>query len=162
MKINMKIAKPLLFGATLVVTFATSQNLQATNLAAASAVASASVHRLVVASPHALEEFPWLLRETPGQTETTVRSNRALEAIKKNRALAGSPRMREEFPELARAGQPQTAAASERSTELSQRNQVLKNRAWAASPRVKEEFPWLTRGYTTQTEQTPYQVAPVK
>jgi hypothetical protein len=158
----MKTSKALTFGATLTAAFLTNQNVGATNLAAVAEVASASVHRLIVASPHGLEEFPWLLREASVQTRATERSQNVLSEIKKNRALAASPRMREQFPELVRAGWPPTDVSSKARTGPSQLDQVIKNRALAASPRMKEQFHELVLGYNPQTAQNPVQVAPLK
>jgi hypothetical protein len=81
----MKTSKSLLLSAT-VIALAMGQNLQAANLASAAALASASAHRPIIASPHGLEEFPWLLREVAPRAETTS-SVSVLSPIK-NRALA--------------------------------------------------------------------------
>lgn len=157
-KINMKTSKSLLLSAT-VIALAMGKNLQATNLASAAALASASVHRPIIASPHGLEEFPWLLREASPQAETKPSSVSALSTIKKNRALAASPRMREQFPELARAGWSSPDGSSRPVTAFTPPDEVVKNRALAASPRMKEQYPALARGYTTEP---PLQVAPLK
>jgi len=163
MKINMKMTKSLLFGVAVAATVATNQNVRADDLASAAAAASASVHRIVVASPHALEEFPWLLRGPAPQVNTAARSEHVLAEIKKNSAFAASPRVREQYPELDRAGGQATVASAKAGTRESQFESVLKNRAWAASPRVKEEYPWLARGYTAPpVEEKPVQVAPLK
>jgi hypothetical protein len=157
----MKISKPLLLSAT-VIAVAMGQNLQATNLASAAALASASVHRSIVASPHGLEEFPWLLREASARAETKASSVSVLSTIKQNRALAASPRMREQFPELARGGWSSTDVSSKPATAFTPPEQVIKNRALAASPRMKEQYPALARGYTPQPAEKPLQVAPLK
>ena len=162
MRSNMKTTKAFIFGATVAAAFVTTQNLQATNLADASALASASVHRLIVASPHGLEEFPWLLREASPRTETKAGSQTVLSAIRKNHALAASPRMREEFPELARTGGASTGVSSKPAALFGAPDHVLKNRALATSPRMKEEFPSLARGYAPQPAEKPLQVAPLK
>jgi hypothetical protein len=49
--------------------FGLNTNARADNLAAAAAKAFALVNRPIAASPHALEEFPWLLRGYPPQTK---------------------------------------------------------------------------------------------
>jgi hypothetical protein len=158
----MKIRTPILFGAIIVATLVTTQNLRADDLAHAAALASASTHRLIAASPHALEEFPWLLREPSPQTDPAVLSERALSAIKKNSAFAASPRVREQYAELDRSGWQSTIATAKTGGRERQLPSALKNRAWAASPRVKEEYPWLARGYSAPPTENPIQVAPLK
>lgn len=112
-------------------------------------------NRAIAASPRALEQFPWLARQTakPVVTAKPSDTRTALTAVKKNRALAASPRMLEQFPELARPSQPL-------------RNSVvpaeLKNRAFAASPRAIEQFPWLARGGAAKSGEKAFQIAPVK
>ena len=160
--LNMKMTKTFLLGTALVTIVAANQSVRADNLAAASASASASVHRLVVASPHGLEEFPWLLREPSPPSETKVRSNAVLSTIQKNRALAASPRMREVFPELARAGWSATDMSARPPAGIMQLDRVLKNRALAASPRMKEEFPMLARGYAAQSAEKSSETAPLR
>lgn len=157
----MKTSKSLLLSAT-VIGFTMGQNLPATNFSSAAALASASVNRLIVGSPHGLEEFPWLLREASPRAETNASSVSALSKIKKNRALAASPRMREQFPELARAEWSSTDVSSKPATALIPPDEVVKNRALAASPRMKEQYPALARGYTTEPTEKPLQVAPLK
>jgi hypothetical protein len=158
---NMKTRIPILLGAAIVATLSATQNLRADNLARASATASASTHRLIVASPHGLEEFPWLLRgELPNQE--MVRSRGLPAELVKNKALAASPRMREQFPELALAGEAEWLASHPRDARRSPLEEVLKNRAWAASPRVKEQFPELARGDFAETSRAPVQIAPLK
>jgi hypothetical protein len=158
---EMKNLNKILLGATIVTTFALTQSLRADNLAHASALASASTHRLIIASPHGLEEFPWLLREEP-PNQVTVRSRGLPPEIVGNRALAASPRIREEFPELARAGEAELLASPKRNTGPSPLEEVLKNRALAASPRMKEQFPELARGDLAQPGRAPVQLAPLK
>jgi hypothetical protein len=58
----MKTSKLLFLGGSAVAVLAFGAIARADNLAAAAAQASESVNRPIVASPHALEEFPWLLR----------------------------------------------------------------------------------------------------
>jgi hypothetical protein len=158
---NMKTTRPILLAAAIVATFAATQSLLADNLAGAAASASASTHRLIVASPHGLEEFPWLLREElPNQV--TVRPWGLPAEIVRNKALAASPRIREEFPELARAGEAEVLASSRRNVGPNPLQEILKNRALAASPRVKEQFPELARGDFTETNRAPVQIAPLK
>jgi hypothetical protein len=156
----MKLTKTIFLVAAVVTTLALNQSVQANNLAAASAVASASVHRFIVASPHGLEEFPWLLREPSAQKGGRQKSEAAIAAIKKNRAFATSPRVREQFPELARAEWSSTDVSSKRATAFSPPAQVMKNRALANSPRMKEEFPALARGYAARQDET--SIAPLK
>jgi hypothetical protein len=157
----MKITKPILLSATIVATLATSQSLRADNLARASALASASTYRLIVASPHGLEEFPWLLREELPKQEP-LRPWGLPSEIVRNKALAASPRMREQFPQLTLAGEAEWLAARQRHAGPSPLEEVLKNRALAASPRVKEQFPELARGDFTETNRAPFQIAPLK
>jgi len=144
-----------------VVVFASTPAVQATDLSAAATEASALVNRLIFASPHELESFPWLLRQSLPPTDTTVVSESALATIRKNRALTSSPRMKEQFPELSRAAQP---SAPVRSTApgLSKLDRIIKNQALASSPRMKEEFPELARGSTSQPTEDAFVVAPVK
>ena len=158
----MKITKTFLLGTALVTIVAANQSVRANNLTEASALASASVHRLVVASPHGLEEFPWLLREPSLRSETTVRSNAVLSTIQKNRALAASPRMREVFPELALAEWSATGMSARPPAGMTQLDRVLKNRALASSPRMKEEFPALARGYAAQAAEKSSETGPLK
>lgn len=111
-------------------------------------------NRAVAASPRALEQFPWLARQTakPAMTAKSADTRTALTEVKKNRALAASPRMLEQFPELGRPVQP-----LRKSTESSVAATMIKNRALAASPRMIEQFPWLARG-----GEKSFQIAPVK
>ena len=158
----MKTSRTLLFSVVVAATVVTNQNLRADNLARAATLASASTHRLIMASPHALEEFPWLLREPPPQTDNTAHYERVLSTIKKNSAYAASPRVREQYPQLDRSGSQSTVAAAKAGGGERQLPPALKNRAWAASPRVKEEYPWLARGYSAPPTENPIQVAPLK
>jgi hypothetical protein len=159
----MKITKTLLLGAVVATAAsAINQNVRADDLASAAALASASVNRLILASPHGLEEYTWLMREAQPRTETTAGSESVVSSIKKNRALAASPRMIEQFPELARFGQPLMVAASKQGTRTTPLDRVIRNRALAASPRMKEEFPALARGYPIQSEKESFELAPVK
>ena len=118
----MKTTRTLLFGSAAVAAFALNTNLQADDLAAAAAKASAVVNRPIAASPHALEEFPWLLRGArpppevnyPVQAPETYPANLAAAAAKAsalvNRPIVASPHGLEEFPWLLRGYSPQTAA----------------------------------------------------
>src|SRR5260370_11098561 len=65
----MKTTRTLLFGSAAVAAFALNTNLQADDLAAAAAKASAVVNRPIAASPHALDEFPWVQRGDSPPTE---------------------------------------------------------------------------------------------
>lgn len=111
-------------------------------------------NRAIAASPRALEQFPWLARQTAKPAATTKSSDTrtALTDVKQNRALAASPRMLEQYPELGRPVQP-----LRKRSETSVASTAIKNRALAASPRMIEQFPWLARS----AEKT-FQVAPVK
>jgi len=162
MKLNMKTTKRILLSATIVATFIATWNLRADNLAQAAALASASTHRLIPASPHGLEEFLWMAREPGRQVDAKTRSEGNLASIKKNSALAASPRIREEFPELARAGEAEWLAAHKKNVGPSPLEEVLKNRALAASPRMKEQFPELARGSIATPAEAPVQIAPLK
>lgn len=157
----MKMTKILLFSATVVATLATNQFVRADNLAAEAALASDAVKRPIMASPHALEEFTWLTRQSPTRP-TMARTDSVLASIKKNRALAASPRVREEFPTLDRGEPSATLTPAKPVVSLSEFNRVTKNRALATSPRAKEEYPWLARGYTPQSDKDSFEVAPLK
>jgi hypothetical protein len=116
-------------------------------------------NRAIAASPRALEQFPWLARQTakPAAPAKATASRTALAEVKNNRALAASPRMLEQFPELGRPVQP-----LRKSTERSIASTELKNRAFAASPRAIEQFPWLARGGAAKTTDKTFEIAPVK
>jgi hypothetical protein len=64
----MKTTRTLLFASAAIAAFALNTNVRADDLAAAAAKASAVVNRPIVASPHGLEEFPWLLQGYSPQT----------------------------------------------------------------------------------------------
>lgn len=116
-------------------------------------------NRAIAASPRALEQFPWLARQTakPAVTSKSSGTRTALTEVKKNRALAASPRMLEQFPELGRPVQP-----VRESSDSSVASTVIKNRALAASPRMIEQFPWLARGGAAKAGEKSFQIAPVK
>jgi hypothetical protein len=161
MNMNMKRTRPILLGTAIVATFAVTQSLRADNLARASALASASTHRLIAGSPHGLEEFPWLLR---GEllNQQPVRPWGLPAEIVRNKAVAASPRTREQFPELTLAGEAEWLVTHQRKAGSSPLEEVLKNRALAASPRMKEQFPELARGDFAETNRAPIQIAPLK
>jgi len=168
----MKTTRTLLFGSAVVAAFALNTNVRADDLAAAAAKASAVVNRPIAASPHALEEFPWVQRGGSPPTEVrhlaetngTYPDNFAGQAAKGsavvNRPIAGSPHALEEFPWLLRGASPPTkvnhpvqapetypanlAASAAKAS-------ALVNRSIVASPHGLEEFPWLLRGYSPQT-----------
>ena len=119
--------------------------------------ADAQNNRAIAASPRALEQFPWLSRQSAKPTARVTESRTVLTEVKKNRALAASPRMLEQFPELGRSAQP-----FQKSAESSVVSTVTKNRAYAASPRAIEQFPWLARQSAEKTAEKPFQVAPIK
>jgi hypothetical protein len=112
----MKTTRTLLFGAAAVAAFAL--NVRADDLAAAAAKASALVNRPIAASPHALEEFPWVQRggspptevRHPAQTNGIYPDNFAGNAAKAsalvNRPIVASPHGFEEFPWLLRGYPP--------------------------------------------------------
>jgi hypothetical protein len=114
----MKTTKNLLFGAAVIAALAVRMNVRADDLAAAAAKASALVNRPIAASPHGLEEFPWLLRGAsppfplrhPAPTISTNFENFATAAAKAsalvNRPIAASPHGLEEFPWLLRGASP--------------------------------------------------------
>src|SRR5260370_21136684 len=89
----MKTTRTLLFGSAALAPWAINKNLQADDLAAAAAKASAVVNRPIAASPHALEEFPWVQRggspptevRRPAQNPQTYPDNLAGQAAKRNR-----------------------------------------------------------------------------
>ena len=88
----------------------------------------------VVASPHALEEFPWLAH--PEFLHSGIKPATP-ESIKNNSALSNSPRIREEYPDLARSNVPGKFGNSVRLKT------IRENSALANSPRMVEEFPEL-------------------
>jgi hypothetical protein len=161
--------RTLLFGSAAITAFVLNTNVRADDLAAAAAKASAAVNRPIAASPHALEEFPWVQRggslstevRHPVETNRTYPENFASPAAKAsalvNRPIVASPHGLEEFPWLLRGGSPpfevrhpapdpQTypgnlAAAAAKAS-------ALVNRPIVASPHGLEEFPWLQRGYS--------------
>jgi hypothetical protein len=110
----MKTTKALLYGSAVIAALAACINVPAHNLAAAAAKASKLVNRPIAASPHALEEFPWLLRgdspqirvRHPPQEPKTYPNNLAAFAAQAsklvNRPIAASPHALEEFPWLLR------------------------------------------------------------
>ena len=171
----MKNIKTILFGAAVVAAFAPSRNLEADNLAEAAAKASALVNRPIAASPHALEEFPWLLRGYPPpvvarygpQRRGTYPDNfggTATEASALvNRPIAASPHALEEFPWLLR-GYPPPAVIRQQSrnsatypdnlAEAAAKASASVNRSVPASPHALEEFPRLLRGSLPQSEPT--------
>jgi hypothetical protein len=155
----MKLTKTLLFAAAVAATLAANQNSSANEPDAAT---SATPTRGILANPRALEEFPWLARQSSTRNQSVARSEDVLLAIKKNRALAASPRMREQFPELTRGGQLSSVASSKSGTQANQFDEVTKNRVPAASPRAREEFPWLARGYASDPVNRSFNVAPLK
>jgi hypothetical protein len=168
----MKTTRTLLFASAAIAAFALNTNVRADDLAAAGGKASAVVNRPIAASPHALEEFPWVQRggapptevRRPAETNGTYPDNFAGPAAKAsalvNRPIVASPHGLEEFPWLLRSGSPpievrhpvqdpQTypgnlAAAANKAS-------ALVNRPIVASPHGLEEFPWLLQGYSPQT-----------
>jgi hypothetical protein len=168
----MKTTRTLLFGWAAVATLTLNTNVRADDLAAAAAKASALVNRPIVASPHALEEFPWVQRGGSPPTEVSHRAqtngtypdNLAAAAAKASalvhRPFIGSPHALEEFPWLLRGYPPppvvrrpvqdpqsypgDLAAAAAKAS-------ALVNRPIVASPHGLEEFPWLLQGYSPQT-----------
>jgi len=171
-KPKMKTTRTLLFGSAVVAAFALNANVRADDLAAAAAKASAVVNRPIAASPHALEEFPWVQRggspptevRRPAQNPQTYPDNLAGQAAKAsalvNRPIGAIPHALEEFPWLLRGAPPppevnypvqapetypaNLAAAAAKAS-------ALVNRHIDASPHGLEEFPWLLRGYSPQT-----------
>jgi hypothetical protein len=125
---NMKITKTLLSVVAVFTVFATGTAVRADDLAAAAAKASKLVNRPVAASPHALEEFPWLLRSSsppivarhPLQAARTYPDNLATAAAKAsalvNRPIVASPHGLEEFPGLLRGMSPQIESSQVGST----------------------------------------------
>jgi hypothetical protein len=118
----MKTTKALLFGAAVVAAITPIPHVQADNLSAAAAKASALVNRPIAGSPHALEEFPWLVRGSPpptvarypAQKSETYPNNLGAVAGEAsafvNRPVVASPHGLEEFPWLLRGSSPQAEA----------------------------------------------------
>jgi hypothetical protein len=119
--------------------FFSTQTVRAQDLTAAAVAASNIRKGPVLASPHDLEEFPWLTRPGVPQLKIGRRQPAVPDAIRNNQALSNSPRVREEYPALTRVEQPP------KSGESAQLRQVRQNVALANSPRVREEFPELQR-----------------
>ena len=162
----------LLFSSAAVAAFALNINVRADNLAAAAAKASALVNRPIAASPHALEEFPSLLRgdstppevRHPAQNPQTYPDNLGGKAAKASalvhRPIAASPHALEEFPWLLRGYPPPTEVSHpvqvpetypDNLAAAAAKASALVNRPIVASPHGLEEFPWLLRGYSPQT-----------
>jgi len=109
-------------GSAAITAFVLNTNVRADDLAAAAAKASALVNRPFIGSPHALEEFPWLLRgyppppvvRHPVQDSESYPGDLAAAAAKAsalvNRPIVASPHGLEEFPWLLQGYSPQTAA----------------------------------------------------
>jgi hypothetical protein len=172
-KRNMKGTKALLIGAAVIGALAARINVRADDLAAAAAKASKLVNRPIAASPHALEEFPWLLQDAsppimvghPSPTTQTYPDNFAAAAAKAsalvNRPIVGSPHGLEEFSSL-RQGYPPQVAVRRPAQELktypdnfaaaAAKASTVVNRPVVASPHGLEEFPWLLRGVSPQIE----------
>jgi hypothetical protein len=172
-KRNTKGTKALLIGAAVIAALAARTNVRADDLAAAAAKASELVNRPIAASPHALEEFPWLLRdasppiivERPAQTTETYPGNLAAAAAKAsalvNRTIVPSPHGLEEFSSLRQGHPPQIAVrhpAQEFKTypgdfaAAAAKASTVVKRSVVASPHGLEEFPWLLRGVSPQIE----------
>jgi hypothetical protein len=167
----MKTIRTLLFGGVVVGFFVAGLNVRADNLVAAADIASALVNRPIAASPHALEEFPWLRRgysQPTRLTESTPSTgaypdNLAAAAAQAsalvNRPIEASPHGLEKFPLLLQGYSmpPKMAEAAQTTGSYPQdlaaaaaKASALVNRPIAASPHALEEFPWLFRGYTPQ------------
>ena len=178
----MKMTKVLLFGVAVAASVAT-QTARGDNLAAAAASASASVNRLVLGSPHSLEEFPWLVRghsqppgaAGPAQNVRAYPNNLAAVAARAsalvNRPVLASPHELEAFPSLLQGYSPPTGAGEPaQDTEsypdnlaaLAAKASELVNRPVAASPHALEGFPGLMRGAAEPSTESPIQLAPLK
>src|SRR5215813_9302105 len=119
----MKRIRALLYGTAVVVVLASRANVRADNLAEAAAKASALVKRPIAASPHALEEFPWLLREAYADN-LAVAAHEAPALVK--RPIVTSPHGLEEFPWLLRGSWPQTPATGQAKNPLNPRGAAAK------------------------------------
>jgi hypothetical protein len=153
----MKTTRALLLGAVAAAVLTAGQTVRAADFSP-----SDLSNRAIAASPRAKEQFPWLTRQTPQRTQTSVHSGGVVSTIKKNRALAASPRMIEQFPELARTGQVKSTDSDNATIGNSVVAKVLKNRALAASPRMLEQFPELARGRASAATAKSIEVAPLK
>ena len=117
--------------------------------------ADALNNRAVAASPRAKEEFPWLTRSLPSETEAraaAARWSKHLAEIRKNRAFAASPRTLEQYPELARTAPSVEESRAREERHMKHLAEVTRNRAFASSPRTLEEFPELARGWAARSE----------
>ena len=139
--INM--TKRLLLVAAVAADLVASERIQADNLFSAAAKASLLVNRPVAASPHALEDFAWLLRPSLEPGDSRVRSIAVLNTIRKNAAFAASPRVLEEHPELLRSGELRMVTGTNAKDPFGAPADVLRNEALARSPRAIELYPWL-------------------
>src|SRR5262249_22280075 len=135
-------------------------SVRADDLAAAAAKASALVNRPIAASPHALEEFPWLLRGAsppfpsghPALTISTNFENFATAAAKAsalvNRPIAASPHALEEFPWVLRSASPPVGVGRPAQTvQTNSENQV------AGASRIA---PPINRGILPSTHRGDY------
>ena len=131
----------------------TTPTVQADDLSAAADAASKITKGPVLASPHYLEDFPWLTRPGGPQLKIGQRFPAAPDTIRNNQALAHSPRVREDYPALTRVEQPL------KSGESAQLKEVRQNAALANSPRVREDFPELQRESWPQTKDNSTNIA---
>lgn len=133
--------------------FFSTQTVRAQDLTTAADAASNIRKGPVLATPHDLEEFPWLTRPGLPQLKIGRRYPAVPDAIRNNQALNNSPRVREEYPALTRVEQPPNSGESARL------RQVRQNAALANSPRVREEFPELQRGSRPQSKDNSTNIA---
>jgi hypothetical protein len=131
------------------------QALRADDLFAEAEAASKIKGGPVMASPHGLEEYPWLTRSV-AQFTFNLGFPAVPEAIKNNRALANNPRVREEYPALTRVEQPAKIG------ESAQLRKVRQNAALANSPRMREDFPELQRESSPKNNANSLNAAAVK
>ena len=159
---NMKTNKTLLQAAATIVALSFAYKLTAQEPITR---AKAPTNPAILASPRAIEVFPWLARSQSWQVERKAepaKSNREPIAAEKNRALASSPRVLEQFPELSRAPRPEAEPTSGLSKRPILPASLLSHKALASSPRVAEEFPELARRGSRAEGQAEFYVAPLK
>jgi len=146
-------ALSILGAAAVAAAFFSTQTVRAEDLTAAAEAASKIRKGPVLATPHDLEEFPWLTRTGVLQLKIGQRHPAVPDAIRNNQALTSSPRVREEYPALTRVEQPL------KSGESAQLKEVRQNAALANSPRVREDFPELQRESWPQTKDNSTNIA---
>ena len=143
----------ILGAAAVAAAFFSTQTVRAEDLTFAADAASKIRKGPVLATPHDLEEFPWLTRPRVPQLKIGQRHTAVPDVIRNNKALANSARVREDYPALTRIEQPP------KSGESAQLRKVRQNSALANSSRVREEFPQIQRESWPQTKDNSTNIA---